>query len=71
MPKEHPPSLGLLATGGPLLDDGHDVQMIDADRRMSPDRVYIHPRRENASCMAVINALSLKIEFEMILETIL
>jgi hypothetical protein len=33
--------------------------------------VATHPRRENASCMAVINARSLKIEFGMILETTL
>ena len=33
IPREHLPPLGLLAIGGPLLDDGHDVQLIDADRR--------------------------------------
>ena len=31
MPREMLPPLGLLAIGGPLLDDGHDVQLIDGD----------------------------------------
>lgn len=29
---DHLPPLGLLAIGGPLLDDGHNVFLIDADR---------------------------------------
>ncbi len=31
MPGEMLPPLGLLAIGGPLLDDGHDVTLLDAD----------------------------------------
>ena len=31
MPREMLPPLGLLAIGGPLIDDGHDVTLIDAD----------------------------------------
>lgn len=31
IPGEHLPPLGLLSIGGPLLDDGHEVQLIDAD----------------------------------------
>jgi anaerobic magnesium-protoporphyrin IX monomethyl ester cyclase len=31
IPDEHLPPLGLLAIGGPLLDDGHDVTLVDAD----------------------------------------
>lgn len=31
MPKEHLPPLGLLSIGGPLLDQGHDVKLLDAD----------------------------------------
>ncbi len=31
VPKEHLPPLGLLAIGGPLLDDGHEVKLIDAE----------------------------------------
>lgn len=32
VPDDHLPPLGLLAIGGPLLDDGHDVSLLDADR---------------------------------------
>ena len=31
MPGEMLPPLGLLAVGGPLIDDGHDVKLLDAD----------------------------------------
>ena len=31
IPKEHLPPLGLLSVGGPLLDAGHDVHLLDAD----------------------------------------
>jgi anaerobic magnesium-protoporphyrin IX monomethyl ester cyclase len=31
IPDDHLPPLGLLAIGGPLLDDGHEVQLLDAD----------------------------------------
>jgi anaerobic magnesium-protoporphyrin IX monomethyl ester cyclase len=31
IPGEHLPPLGLLSLGGPLLDDGHDVRLVDAD----------------------------------------
>jgi anaerobic magnesium-protoporphyrin IX monomethyl ester cyclase len=31
IPDDHLPPLGLLAIGGPLLDDGHDVRLIDAE----------------------------------------
>lgn len=33
IPGEHLPPLGLLSIGGPLLDDGHDVRLLDADLR--------------------------------------
>lgn len=33
IPGEHLPPLGLLSVGGPLLDDGHEVRLIDADLR--------------------------------------
>ncbi len=32
IPDDHLPPLGLLAIGGPLLDAGHEVQLLDADR---------------------------------------
>ncbi|WP_430401598.1 magnesium-protoporphyrin IX monomethyl ester anaerobic oxidative cyclase [Fluviicola sp.] len=31
MPNEHLPPLGLLSIGGPLIDAGHDVKLLDAD----------------------------------------
>jgi anaerobic magnesium-protoporphyrin IX monomethyl ester cyclase len=31
IPKEHLPPLGLLAIGGPLIDAGHQVQLVDAE----------------------------------------
>ena len=31
VPDEHLPALGLLAIGGPLLDAGHDVTLLDAE----------------------------------------
>ncbi|KAA5604643.1 radical SAM protein [Roseospira marina] len=34
--KDHLPPLGLLAVGGPLIDAGHDVRLIDADRDNTP-----------------------------------
>ena len=36
MPREILPPLGLLSIGGPLIDDGHDVYLIDADRTNEP-----------------------------------
>ncbi|MCU0493547.1 MAG: magnesium-protoporphyrin IX monomethyl ester anaerobic oxidative cyclase [Chloroflexaceae bacterium] len=33
IPGEHLPPLGLLSVGGPLVDDGHEVHLIDADLR--------------------------------------
>src|SRR5688572_30768610 len=31
IPREHLPPLGLLSVGGPLLDAGHEVQLLDAE----------------------------------------
>jgi anaerobic magnesium-protoporphyrin IX monomethyl ester cyclase len=38
VPKEHLPPLGLLSIGGPLLDHGYDVDLIDADRELLSNR---------------------------------
>ena len=32
IPDEQLPPLGLLAVGGPLIDAGHEVKLVDADR---------------------------------------
>ncbi len=31
IPREHLPPLGLLAVGGPLLDAGHEVQLLNGE----------------------------------------
>ncbi|KWV57604.1 hypothetical protein AS156_38460 [Bradyrhizobium macuxiense] len=31
IPDDHLPPLGLLSIGGPLIDDGHDVRLVDAE----------------------------------------
>ena len=31
IPREHLPPLGLLSVGGPLLDAGHEVKLLDAE----------------------------------------
>jgi len=31
IPDEHLPPLGLLSVGGPLIDDGHEVKLIDGE----------------------------------------
>ncbi len=31
LPKEHLPPLGLLSIGGPLIDNGYNVKLLDAD----------------------------------------
>ena len=36
IPDDHLPPLGLLAIGGPLIDDGHAVRLIDGDRVAAP-----------------------------------
>jgi anaerobic magnesium-protoporphyrin IX monomethyl ester cyclase len=37
IPDEQLPPLGLLSVGGPLLDDGHEVVLVDADLEDLPD----------------------------------
>jgi anaerobic magnesium-protoporphyrin IX monomethyl ester cyclase len=40
VPDDHLPPLGLLALGGPLLDAGHDVSLLDADLvNLAPDAI--------------------------------
>lgn len=36
IPDDHLPPLGLLAIGGPLIDAGHEVRLLDADRTNMP-----------------------------------
>jgi anaerobic magnesium-protoporphyrin IX monomethyl ester cyclase len=38
IPDDHLPPLGLLAIGGPLIDDGHEVRLIDAEFGPKPTR---------------------------------
>ena len=49
IPDDHLPPLGLLSIGGPLIDDGHEVRLIDGEfgpmsrRRSSRRRVHFAP----------------------------
>src|SRR5215203_5311253 len=42
IPDDHLPPLGLLAVGGPLIDDGHEVCLIDGEFGPTPTRDLIH-----------------------------
>src|SRR5258708_32310920 len=41
IPKEQLPPLGLLSIGGPLIDDGHDVALLDAEIGPLPYREIV------------------------------
>ncbi len=41
IPQEHLPPLGLLAIGGPLLDAGHEVRLLDADLANLPTSTIV------------------------------
>lgn len=38
IPREHLPPLGLLCVGGPLIDAGHEVQLLDAEFGPTPEK---------------------------------
>src|SRR5438132_11533644 len=38
IPDDHLPPLGLLSIGGPLIDDGHEVRLLDAEFGPMPVR---------------------------------
>ena len=48
IPHEHLPPLGLLAVGGPLLDAGHRVQLLDAEFGPMSIAAIVHEAREYA-----------------------
>jgi anaerobic magnesium-protoporphyrin IX monomethyl ester cyclase len=52
IPDDHLPPLGLLAIGGPLLDAGHDVTLVDADRDDLSDAAIL--QRVSALAPAVL-----------------
>jgi len=41
VPDDHLPPLGLLSIGGPLIDDGHDVRLIDAEFGPMPHEAIV------------------------------
>jgi len=48
IPDDHLPPLGLLAIGGPLLDDGHDVSLLDCEFGPMPmDKIIQRVRAHN------------------------
>src|SRR3954470_11745108 len=40
IPDDHLPPLGLLSVGGPLIDDGHEVRLLDADREAGREALF-------------------------------
>lgn len=48
IPHEHLPPLGLLAIGGPLLDAGHEVKLLDAEFGPMPLHEIVHAARQYA-----------------------
>jgi anaerobic magnesium-protoporphyrin IX monomethyl ester cyclase len=46
IPREHLPPLGLLALGGPLLDAGHEVKLIDAEFGPMPVQQLVSAARD-------------------------
>ncbi len=48
IPDESLPPLGLLAIGGPLIDDGHEVQLLDAD--VGPLEIDVIVKRVQDEC---------------------
>src|SRR5688572_13376971 len=40
IPDDHLPPLGLLSVGGPLIDDGHEVRLLDADLETGRSTVF-------------------------------
>ena len=41
IPDDHLPPLGLLSIGGPLIDDGHDVRLIDGEFGPMPTQAIV------------------------------
>jgi len=54
IPDEQLPPLGLLSVGGPLIDDGHDVVLLDADRLNLPEHVIVQRLKELAPDILMI-----------------
>lgn len=54
MPREMLPPLGLLAIGGPLIDDGHDVHLIDGDIDNLPLATIVQRAADYAPAMILI-----------------
>jgi anaerobic magnesium-protoporphyrin IX monomethyl ester cyclase len=57
VPTEHLPPLGLLAIGGPLLDDGHEVQLLDAEfGPLSVEEIVAQVVKQNPDAVLVGHA---------------
>jgi anaerobic magnesium-protoporphyrin IX monomethyl ester cyclase len=48
IPDDHLPPLGLLAIGGPLIDDGHYVRLIDAEFEPTSTQAIVNAARDFA-----------------------
>src|ERR1700692_539924 len=69
IPDDHLPPLGLLSVGGPLIDDGHDVHLLDAEFgpmptseivaeavRLRPDAVLVGHSRSTAGPPVILSS---------------
>ena len=57
VPDDHLPPLGLLSLGGPLLDEGHQVELLDADlTNLEPERTVDEICRRNPEAVLVGHA---------------
>ena len=54
IPREHLPPLGLLSVGGPLIDAGHDVKLIDAEfGPMTPSEVAVEAQGHDPDAILI------------------
>src|SRR5262245_841720 len=54
VPDDHLPPLGLLAIGGPLIDAGHTVRLIDAEFGPMPlDRIVADALSDGPDCILI------------------
>src|SRR4051812_35448272 len=53
IPDDHLPPLGLLSIGGPLIDDGDEVRLLDAEFGSMPLVEIIRDMRSKTFCSAI------------------
>ena len=61
IPDDHLPPLGLLAIGGPLIDDGHEVRLLDGEFGPMPVQAIVTEAVSFASTPPLIALIRLSI----------